>query len=1144
MCNNWDLSFDFMTRISPLYLACASLALAVPCGAAGRSESADREGGKPQVMRHVPVRGAEKIPVMSVAGNLKAEAPVEKRKGPKRRVLDNGAEIYGWLGYVDSNIPEGLYDLKTDDYDLVWADPDFTNMGDGWEMVTSWLSADGTKVCGYTTDNYYSYIYGAAYVELDLESGERTLKTEFDPGVEPLFNVAALNTTDGYIYGFGFDAEGFPYWGRANSATPTVFEQVRPFVSGDHMLCSMTYCPADGLLYAVTSGGKLVSYDSSFKATEVISSLDVPNLKSFITGLCYSDKDNLFYWNANAANPDDPSNFSYKSMLYAIDIAKKSLTLVSEFAESEEFIALYSPTVVVDGDAPMAPEFVSSGFVGGSLSGSVSFRMPGSTGSNTPITTPMSWEASVDGVTVGTGTASASEVVEVPVSDLEAGNHQFSFTVTLGEKTSKPATKRFYVGNDTPVAPTNVRITADGVSWDAVTEGVNEGYVDSQAVTYEVVVNGENKGTFSTTSAAMQIVAPDARYAAYRATVTAIFAGNRSASTVSPKLLAGQPFDLDLSIRPTAEQADLCTIIDGNGDGQSWVLYDETDDKFFNSQFSQKDEADDYLILPAVDFPDKDAYYELSLMACSRRNYFPDEYIDVRIGRTPEISAMDNVILEKTQCTEGFDKVQQLFKVPESGTWYVAIRCCSGYDQYGVFVKEINVSRSQVTNQAPQTVTDLSCEAGAQGALKAVVSFVMPSSRMDGSAIPAGTELTATVKSRNSVTVKGAPGEKVSAEVETVQGDNAVSVHVCDGSLVGPAVETTVYTGVVVPGFARNVKAKVQEDNLTVDLCWDAPLEGQDGGFIVPEEVSYEIFLYGPGGWIKEASLGSDARTYQFVADDLDVGMAIVQLGVRCLNKAGANPMVSIGTAILGMPYELPAEETFDRMVNGEYSGPDLGPSLMLAPDASYDGEWGYSRLAMMTDAWANLPGGALVCAPKSGSSKGRMALPKMSSEVREGHEVTFLLRMYTGSDCANLTKIYADTYGLDEPVLLSEVKYDRTKEWSDIELKLPANLTNRKWIQPILEVSFSNPNQLFVLDNFKVYGTEKSSVDGLVAEGAVSVTGLKGEILVSGADGHAASVYTAAGALVAVSEASRIAVPAGIYVVKVADKTAKVVVR
>ncbi len=1129
-----------MTGISRLYLACAAAVLAMPAMVQAR----DAYPGGHLVSRHTraSVNSSKNAAVREAPVMLEQQQRVvKKRQAPMSRVLENGVRLYGWLGYSDEDVAEGLYEFSSGGHTMLWQDPDFTMMSNGWEMGASWLSADGTKICGYSTDSYYMNIYEGAYVELDFETGEQLRKDSYDIYEEPIFNVAALNTSDGYIYGFAFDVDGNPVYLRANSMTPTEFETVRKFQSGDYLLCSLAYCPADGLMYAVTSKGTLVAYDNQFKATEIMS-LNVPGFKSFITGMCYSDMDNRLYWNSNAANPNDPN--TYISRIQAIDVAKKTMEEVVQMSASEEFMALYAPESLVEDDAPLAAEYVSNGFVNGALDGTVTFRMPSVTGDGTQITAQMSWTATVDGENKVTGTASAGELVEVPFSGLEEGNRQFAFVAQLGDKVAKVAKVRLYVGNDIPLAPTNVTISPDNVSWDAVTEGVNDGFVDPQAVRYEVFVNGESKGMFDTNSADIEVAPAGAFFAAYRATVTAVFADKRSASASSAKLLTGTPFELDLNIRPTAEQAELCTIIDGNNDGQSWVLYDESDDKFFNSQFSLNGDADDYIILPAVNFPDADAYYEISLLARSRRSaQFPNEFIDVRIGRTPEVAAMDKVIVEKTRCTDAFEKVQTLFKVEESGTWFVAIRCCSGFDQYGIYVKEINLSRAVVTNESPEEPTEIECVAGEQGALKSKVSFRLPTKRMNGSDIAADVTLTATVKSRNSVEVSGAPGEVVTAEVETVQGNNTVYVYVSDGSLVGPTVETTVYTGVVVPGLARNVKAKVQENNLMVDIEWEAPLVGQDGGYIVPEDVYYEIYLYGPAGWMRQASVGADVRTYCFEATDLEGGMAIVQLGVRCINLAGANPMVSIGSAIIGYPYGLPSEETYDRSSFGEYNGPDLGPSMMLAPDDRYTAEWGYSRLAEMTAGWSGLEGGALVCDPKGNASRGRIALPKVSTKVEENQDVVFSLRTYVGSDCAKSANVYVDSYDLDEPMLLADLMKDnRFGEWADKEIILPEELVGRTWIQPIIDVELSNQNQLFILDCYKFYSQDKSSVVE-ASLGGVKVTAAKGGITVSGANGEVVSVYTVSGVCVVKSESPYIALTPGMYLVKVAGKTFKVVV-
>ena len=262
------------------------------------------------------------------------------------------------------------------------------------------------------------------------------------------------------------------------------------------------------------------------------------------------------------------------------------------------------------------------------------------------------------------------------------------------------------------------------------------------------------------------------------------------------------------------------------------------------------------------------------------------------------------------------------------------------------------------------------------------------------------------------------------------------------------------------------------------------------------------------------------------------------------MNKVGANPKVSIGAAIVGKPYDLPLEETFDRTDGNGICGPTYGPSMMLSLGEAYTAEWGYSRISEMTPAWSGIPGGALVCDPKGKVSKGRIALPKVATNVGKNEAVKFDLRIYTGDDCADLTKIFVDSYGLDAPVLLGEVRHT-SDEWSNVELYLPSNLTNRTWVQPILDVNFSNPGQLFILDKFTLFAADGSSVDAIGFDGNdVNVYGLQGEIVIAGAEGRDAAVYTASGNCIAVTDKARVAVAPGIYIVKVGGKATKVVVR
>lgn len=1086
--------------------------------------------------RHVRAKAVSPKAVSELGADTKA--PVKKATPMKR--LPEGVNLLGWLGYCDDeSVDEGLYRFNDTGYTKLWTAPDYTTQGDGWELNTGWLSLDGTKICGYASDNYMTQPQEAAYVEYDVNTGILLKKDKYDNFAEGnvVVNEAAYCPADGYIYAMGFDNNDNLFLGRASAETPTVFERV---AGADFMLlCSMTYCAADGLFYAVNSEGQFISFGTDMKVKSVIDDLGVIGLTSYMTGLTYNNEDGLFYWNANYDLPGGNGDV-LGSAIYTINLATKEVKKVLELDGSEEFLALFAPDMKTDPDTPKAPEYTSNTFEKGALSGGVSFRMPTQKGDDSAITEKLTWTVTVDGGQPRTGTAAAGETITANFTDLAEGNHRFMASAALGDKVSLESAKRIYVGHDTPSAPANVKLTATKAIWDAVTTGTNDGYVNPAEVTYQVFLNGEEVGTTAGTEIALKEDLSTLNLAAYVATVEAIYKEKRSEEGASAKLVAGTPLDLDVAIRPTAEQWDLCSTADANGDGETWELYDGPDDSFFNSRFSKNGDADDWLFLPAINFPETSGYYEVSLEACARRAHFEEEYLEVRLCRTTDPKDYTQVIIPKTKCTEGYDVLSALFKVPEAGTWHVALRCMSGYDQYGVFVKNINIARSKVTDDAPTAATELKATPAPNGELKANVSLRLPDKRMDGAAIAADAVLTAEVSASGTATVSGKPGDVVSVDVPTAQGNNKIKVLVKHGELTGPTVETEAYTGVSVPDVARNVKSNVSEDNMSLTLTWDAPESGVDGGYIDPSKVSYETYLYGITGWVKIGEVPAGTFSYTYTDPDLaDLdGMVIAYIGVRTLNAAGASRYISNDPAMLGKPYALPFEENFDTEDKEGRCTPVYGPWFQ-SNSSEYTAEWGYSHLANMTAAWAELKGGALVGQATKADTKGYITMPKVNT-LSDGKPVTLSIRAFTGAQSAG-GRVLIDAFGLEKPLEFAKIEKSKD-EWTVYSAELPASLTGRKWIEVSFEADFSNINHLFIIDEIKMFAGNSGVSDTLI-DSKASVFGARGEIIVTGGNGMA-SVYTVDGRLVARSEKTRIPVAAGIYVVRTASGTAKVTVR
>ncbi len=124
-----------------------------------------------------------------------------------------------------------------------------------------------------------------------------------------------------------------------------------------------------------------------------------------------------------------------------------------------------------------------------------------------------------------------------------------------------------------------------------------------------------------------------------------------------------------------------------------------------------------------------------------------------------------------------------------------------------------------------------------------------PTACVNGNPIAEGTELTATVESTvDKVTVKGISGGSAEAVVKTVQGENEIEIYVSnEKGQNSPRTTAKVFTG-----QTRTVASEERErhhlldDMLNFTLFWDAPTEGDTGGYIDPEQLSYNIYYYDP----------------------------------------------------------------------------------------------------------------------------------------------------------------------------------------------------------------------------------------------------------------------------------------------------------
>ncbi|MBD5224423.1 MAG: fibronectin type III domain-containing protein [Bacteroidales bacterium] len=1063
-------------------------------------------------------------------------APAMKADAPAR-VTAGGANIYGNLWSSSApTVKYGLYELTPTGSELKWTDPVIRQIG--LPMQCGWL-IDG-KLCGYYVVTDYGSLGEHYYVEIDFETGFEVSTTQLgtDNGY---FLCADYNTDDKYIYGYGLSKNYLFAFMKAPINDPGNITIVKELETDEDCL-SFTYNRYDQKLYGVTAEGIFVTVDKYGNQTAV-NSLEGINTQSVYSGLCYAPNEDIFYWN--------PQFNDGSSAIYTLDIKNATMKRMITCPYDEQFVFFVSPDRRATASTPEVPAIAGIDNKGGTLNPSVTITMPETLVAGGNLTGNLTWNAMIDGTKVQSGIAAPGTSVEVRFSNLEEGMHVFSFYVTNGGADSDFVSDTFFVGNDTPASPTDVTLSNTQVSWAPVTEGVNGGYVNLAELEYEVFLldlrqdDPEPISIGTTRETHIDIPAAVAsglkRAAAY---VVASSGGKSSAPGCSNEVGLGAALQLNVYIEPTQADFDAMTVIDANNDDRTWSysIYQEALKSSFTSP--GKGKMDDWLILPAIEFPSATDSYVFSADVRNCSSSSPDEFLEVLIGAAPDIESMTTAILPTFQPTREPATFEATFNVPAAGNYYIAFHTTSDEFQEGVLVTNIRVSRSTLTSNGPAEVTDIEATAAPGGELSATVSFTLPSTTHYGAPLDPATTVAATVSCVNSVEVSGAPGEKVSATVETAQGLNTITIVPRVGDESGKESAVEVYTGVAIPSYVSDLKTEVSPDMLTMTVTWNTPAEGMEGGYIDPEAVTYGAYRYYEsfigGGWELIEDLGT-TRTYTF---SVEAGSPQDQylVGIVASNLAGRSDLVAIADAILGTPYRLPMIEDFDTEDEEGYIEFEYSPWIFYAPTEAYQATW---TIVPMADIFSSgYDGNALVGLGSTAGDLGRIGIPRFSTEGAVRPQVT--LNVYTGAAAAGL-KVLGETYDSDGIVEVGTITATG-EAVVPVTFTLPDGLCGKKWVQLYLDASYPTENHLCIVDAVGVLDDPNGGVAAAGTTLSGTVTGGLGEIIAEGFDGTEVKVFAIDGRLAAaataVSASCHIAVAPGVYMVTAGTVNTKVVVR
>lgn len=612
-------------------------------------------------------------------------------------------------------------------------------------------------------------------------------------------------------------------------------------------------CSLSGELYGISMGSESTLYRIN-KSNGECTAIGRTGLNpAFVQSATFDPVTNKLYWAACQAN--------FTTGLYEVNLSTGHAEKITDFDNMEEYAGLYIPKPDVAAKAPAAVSAIAPSFSGGALSGSVTVTAPTLAYDGSQLSGNVTLHLLVDGAEVASKQVQPGQQISHDLT-LTEGIHGFvayaGNTSGAGPRTGNSK----YVGIDAPEAPLNVALVhnADGtatISWQAPQKGRNDGYIVPSQVRYNVTRMPDAVRVASGIATTTFTDPLDVDAGSYYYEVTGVMDGREGPAAVTGTMPLGRGSSLPCRFSfDTKEQFDLCTVIDANQDADTqyhwgyWMYSPEfpavagKEDGTGSSPcavygYSPENAADDWIISPSFTV-EQGKKYRVTYTLWTRGD---KEKLEVTAGPHNTVAAQ-SIIHPATEYNHK-DKQQfsHEFTASASGNYYVGFHVVSGKKRYYLFIDDITVD-AVADASAPAPVTDLTATAGERGALTATVSFTAPTKTKGGATLGSISHID--IFRGNAQTPlhsfsAPAKGTKLTWTDNNPRGgwNDYRVVAYNNGDNAGEKAETRVFVGVDTPLPVTGLT--LSDASGKPVISWQAPTEGENGGYIDPAALTYQI---------------------------------------------------------------------------------------------------------------------------------------------------------------------------------------------------------------------------------------------------------------------------------------------------------------
>lgn len=573
--------------------------------------------------------------------------------------------------------------------------------------------------------------------------------------------------------------------------------------------------------------------------------------------------------------------------------------------------------------------------------GKIKFTAPSLTRGGDAISGNLTYTILANGDVLKTGTVTPGQDIEADVTAPADGIFKFAVkTVDAGGNVSRWERTRAAAGNITPKTPEPVIERYNSgfrVVWPQVTTTPDGIEIAADKITYNVKrypggdlvyqelpnVEGENS--------IVDLPTVTDNLTTWYYTVQAVFDGVAATPWAQTECITtGKVYPPYTERFDDRNNATAYTIIDNDGDGNTWIWDNGTYDVPYLYVRAGSTNASDYVISPAVHLEAGKYYRAVWEMGSRSPEWGTKVYGRAWYGTEPTVEGCATVLQDKTDVTgRNFTEVGGYMRVETEGDYYFALENYT-LENTWAYMNGLHIS-APVLPAAPGDVTNVVVKANPEHPDEAVIKFNAPAVNAEGNTLSDLTSIEIKMDGQTIATLTDVtPGQACEARYTVPQrGQNyQFSFQATNSAGLGKLWYNTYFIGIYQPAVPTDIYGVEKDGKVT--LHWTHPTEDVEGNPLSSDFISYDIRLEFDNYAVRPVAEDYQGTSITFDYELTEEGTPeILYVSMRAKTEGGSSDYVASVPVACGPAYEIPWKESFaNGSLNGIYGAIALQGSI------------------------------------------------------------------------------------------------------------------------------------------------------------------------------------------------------------------------